>query len=285
MSRKVSLVGSVAAAVLCIAAPVEAGGRASITRLAGDSGIAVRARSYDRPSSGHSGSDRSSKSADKTTVQPASGFSVASSYAPAPVFTRSCAPTHTVSGAVVASAPSQECLLASLAPPPEDDDDRRLNRRGRPPRPSPEELARIAADRAIALAPEPRLRRAPRAVGLTGLASFFWLAERPRPITATAGVPGLTVTAQARPVQFVWAFGDGDEKVTRKPGRRWRPQRRGNISHVYETRGRYRTAVEVIWEARWRIARGPWRPLGYFSNSDARRYRVRQAIAVLVRAR
>jgi hypothetical protein len=175
-------------------------------------------------------------------------------------------------------------LLASLAPPAEDDD-RRRNRRGRPPRPSPEELARIAADRAIALAPKPRLRLAPRAVGLTGLASYFWLARRPRPITASASVPGLTVTAQARPVQFVWDFGDGAEKVTRKSGRRWRVRRPGNIGHVYETRGRYRTTVEVIWEARWRIGGGAWRPLGYFTNSDSRRYRVRQVVAVLVRPR
>jgi hypothetical protein len=122
-------------------------------------------------------------------------------------------------------------------------------------------------------------------VGLTGLASYFWLARRPRPITATAGVPGLTVTAQARPIQYVWDFGDGAEKVTRKSGRPWRARRPGSIGHVYETRGRYRTGVEVVWEARWRIGRGAWRPLGYFANSDDRRYRVRQVIAVLVRPR
>ncbi|HEY7874808.1 MAG TPA: hypothetical protein VIG64_06765 [Actinomycetota bacterium] len=207
--------------------------------------------------------------------------------APAPVFTRSCAATHTTSGATVSysGALTQECLLASLAPPPDDDGDRNRRRRGRPPRPSPEELARIAADRAIALAPKPRMRLAPRAVGLTGLASYFWLARRPRPITASAGVPGLTVTAQARPVQFVWDFGDGAEKTTRKSGRRWRARRPGNIAHVYQTRGRYRTTVEVIWEARWRVGGGSWRPLGYFTNSDSRRYRVRQVIAVLVRSR
>jgi hypothetical protein len=129
------------------------------------------------------------------------------------------------------------------------------------------------------------MRLAPRAVGLTGLASYFWLARRPRPITASAGVPGLTVTAQARPVQFVWDFGDGAEKTTRKSGRRWRARRPGNIAHVYQTRGRYRTTVEVIWEARWRVGGGSWRPLGYFTNSDSRRYRVRQVIAVLVRSR
>lgn len=181
-----------------------------------------------------------------------------------------------------APATSQECLLSSLAPP--DEPDRPGKKRHKPRPPSPEELARQAADRAISLAPKPKLRVAPRAIGLTGLASYFWLAQRPRPITATAGIPGLTVTAQARPVQFVWHFGDDAEKVTRKSGRRWRRRRAGNISHVYETRGRFRPSVEVIWQARWRIGGGAWRPLGYFSNSDARRYRVRQVVAVLTRS-
>jgi hypothetical protein len=175
-------------------------------------------------------------------------------------------------------------LLASLEPPADDDDPPR-RRRGRPARPSPEDLARIAADRAIALAPKPRMRVAPRGVGLSGLTSYFWLARRPRAITASAGIPGLTVTAQARPVQYVWSFGDGADKVTRTSGRRWRARRPGNIGHMYQARGRYRTTVEVVWEARWRIGGGAWRPLGYFSNSDGRRYRVRQVVAVLVRSR
>jgi hypothetical protein len=157
------------------------------------------------------------------------------------------------------------------------------NSRRRPP--SPEELARIAADRAIALAPRPELRLAPRSVGLAGLATYFWLSEEPRPITATAGVRGLTVTAEARPVQYVWDFGDGDDHVTTHHGRRWTRRRPGNVEHTYETSDRYRVGVEVIWQARWRIGGGEWRHLGYFTNSDERPYRVRQIIAMLVRPR
>jgi hypothetical protein len=268
--------------VVAAVVPASARGRGSITRLAGGSGVAAQAHSYDRPS-GHPSKGRSAPPSSHPEATQ-TGVTGGSGYAPPPVYTRSCAATHTISGQVVASAPSQDCLLASLAPPVEEDDERG-NRRRRARRPSPEELARIAADRAISLAPKPRLRLTPRAVGLTGLRSYFWLARRPRPITASAGVPGLTVTAQARPVQYVWGFGDGVEKVTRNSGRRWRSKRPGNIGHVYETRGRYRTTVEVIWEARWRIGGGGWRPLGFFSNSDSRRYRVRQVVAVLVRPR
>lgn len=155
--------------------------------------------------------------------------------------------------------------------------------RRRPP--TPDEVARRLADRAIALAPRPRLRFAPARRGLTGLPSFFWLAERPRPITATAGVGGLLVTAQARPVQFVWNYGDGTDAATRGPGRRWTKRRAGTIKHTYEGKGRYTLEVEVIWQARWRIGTGEWLSLGYFTNSTSRDYRVRSIVPVLVKPR
>jgi hypothetical protein len=246
--------------------------------------VASQAHSYVRPE--HDGTQVPPIGDNHRSASNGSGSSGTAPVVVAPVFTRACAATHSVTGEVItysAPASTQECLVASLAAPDETTPDGKRRRRPRPP--SPEELARIAADRAIALAPKPKLRVAPRAIGLTGLPSYFWLAQRPRAITASAGVPGLTVTAQARPVQFVWDFGDGADKVTRKSGRRWRTRRPGNIAHVYETRRRYRVGVEVIWEARWRLGAGVWRPLGYFSNSDSRRYRVRQVVAVLVRNR
>jgi hypothetical protein len=142
----------------------------------------------------------------------------------------------------------------------------------------------VAIDRAMARAEPPKLQVAPGAVGLTGLESYFWLARRPPDVSATAELPGLAVTAAASPVQFVWDFGDGFDHVSLTHGRPWTAGRPGNIGHLYETRGRYEISVEVIYEARWRINSGPWQPLGYFSNSDARPYPVRQMRAVLVPA-
>jgi hypothetical protein len=290
VDRRLRVVGAVAL-ILALGVPSDTQARekgtAHITRGHTTDGVKTSAlASYEAPPR-PSGGSASAHGVPSAPLRPPDSSTGRSSTAPAPVFTRSCAATHTVSGETVSysGALTQECLLASLAPPADEPERGRQRRRGRPPRPSPEELARIAADRAIALAPKPRLRFAPRAVGLTGLPSYFWLARRPRAITASAGVPRLTVTAQARPVQYVWGFDDGGEKVTRKSGRRWRARRPGNIGHVYQARGRYRATVEVIWEARWRIGGGAWRPLGYFTNSDSRRYRVRQVIAVLVRPR
>lgn len=173
--------------------------------------------------------------------------------------------------------------LTCVLPPPERPEIANVRRPRRPP--SPDEVARRLADRAISLAPQPRLRLAPGRRGLTGLPSFFWLAERPRPIEARAGIGPLTVTAQARPVQFIWDFGDGSDLVTRGSGRGWTKARPGNIKHTYEGKDRYTVGVEVVWEARWRLGRGAWRSLGYFSNSDTRPYRVRSLISVLVKPR
>ena len=154
-----------------------------------------------------------------------------------------------------------------------------------PPPPSPEELAQVAIDQAVAAATVPELRLAPSAVGLTGLDSFVWLANRPEPIEAVASVPGLTVIAQARPVQYVWDFGDGATAVTSHPGRPWSPQQPGDIAHLYEVRGAYSVGVEVIWSARWQVTGGQWTDLGFFSTSDSQPYPVRQVVTRLVPGR
>jgi hypothetical protein len=161
---------------------------------------------------------------------------------------------------------------------------RRPNAR-RPSRPSSEQLAQDVYDRVISLAPDPELGIAPARIGLTGLPSFFWVGNELRPISATAGVRGITVTAEARPVTYLWNFGDGHERTTAHPGRPWTSTRDGNVGHLYETKGRYEVAVEVVWAARWRVNAGPWRDLGYFSTSDSVGYPVREMIAVLVRRR
>lgn len=158
-------------------------------------------------------------------------------------------------------------------------------RRERVPRPSPRDLARQALDRAISLAPEPDLRIAPARTGLTGLDSYFWLGRQPRTIRATAGVPGLLVTAEASPREYLWRFGDGSDRVTSHSGRSWTERRPGNIAHLYERTDRYTVTVEVIWQARYRINGGAWSALGFFTTSDSVVYPVREMISVLVRPR
>ncbi len=149
---------------------------------------------------------------------------------------------------------------------------------------TPEDIALLLLDEAVATAASPDLRIAPSRVGLTGLDSFFWT-DPPRPIQVTATVPGLTVTAEARPKQYVWDFDDGQRRTTTHPGRPWTRRHSGSIRHTYESRGSYTVALEVVWEARWRLGTGEWRHLGYFTTSDSAGYPVRQVVALLVRSR
>jgi hypothetical protein len=139
-------------------------------------------------------------------------------------------------------------------------------------------------DRAIALAGEPGLQIAPSRVGLTGLDTYFWIAPAPRPIAAQARVPGVAVTARARPMQYVWTFGDGAHKVTSTPGRPWTPARPGTIAHQYQARSRYTVTVQIVWSATWRIGSGQWRTLGTFSTRARRPFPVREAVAALVKS-
>lgn len=167
-----------------------------------------------------------------------------------------------------------------VSPPPGEARPPRPDRR---PRPSPESLAQAAFQRVIELAPRPALDVAPGRVGLTGLPSYFWVRNDLAPVTANASAGGLTVTATAQPSEYVWAFGDGTDRTTRHPGRAWTKRKPGNVGHLYETKGRYEPEVTVVWVARWRINRGPWQPLGYFSTTGSVDYRVREVRAVLVR--
>ncbi len=132
------------------------------------------------------------------------------------------------------------------------------------------------------MAPSPRLEIAPSRLGLTGLDSYFWLAEPLRPITATAGVPGLTVTARAVPFRYIWDFGDETDAVTAGSGRPWTRSKPGDISHLYETKGSYGVTVSVIWEASFSVNGGPWTGIGRFSTTDSRGYRVQEIVPVLV---
>jgi hypothetical protein len=150
-----------------------------------------------------------------------------------------------------------------------------------PPAPSPQAVAAVLADRALSLAPAPRIRVAPRRLGLVGLESYFWV-DPPRPVRASAGVAGVVVTAEARPWRYIWHFGDGTRRVTTTPGTPWRPGRPGEIAHVYERAGLHTLAVKTVWEARWRVAGDAWRRLGFFTKNGTRPYRVRQVVALLV---
>jgi len=85
------------------------------------------------------------------------------------------------------------------------------------PLPSPLELAQLARDQ-LRL-PSPRIEASPAAEQLVNLPTWLWL-DRGMwgAVSATASVPGVSVTAVARPVSVEWAMGDGSTVTCAGPG-------------------------------------------------------------------
>ena len=83
----------------------------------------------------------------------------------------------------------------------------------------------MLAARAVSLLPlrGPVIGMAPQQgkTGLVGLPVWLWTAVSPQtwgPVSATAAVPGVSVTATARVVRVVWQMGDGSSVVCTSPG-------------------------------------------------------------------
>ena len=113
--------------------------------------------------------------------------------------------------------------------------------------------------------PEPAVRMNPP-VGrnnLVRLKTWLWVdpsswGER----TSTASVPGVTVTARARPVKVTWGMGNGDRVVCNGPGTPYdtsRPAASQSTTCGYEYRHTsaaepgqaYTVTATVEWEASW----------------------------------
>lgn len=73
--------------------------------------------------------------------------------------------------------------------------------------PSPAELAQLA--RKQLRLPAPTIAANPAGDQLVNLPTWMWLRDGFRPVSATASVPGVSVTATAAPTSVVWSMGDG----------------------------------------------------------------------------
>ncbi|WP_228004606.1 hypothetical protein [Amycolatopsis sp. YIM 10] len=85
------------------------------------------------------------------------------------------------------------------------------------PLPSPEELAEQA--RAQLRLPSPVIASSPAGTQLVRLPTWLWLDRAMwQPRSATASVPGVSVTATATPASVSWAMGDGTTVTCAGPG-------------------------------------------------------------------
>lgn len=127
-------------------------------------------------------------------------------------------PQNPAPGPGSTAPPERECNIATLCP----DEEAAAGPEG--------ETAEQVAIREFAKLPikGPQIGIVPEAhdgsAGLVGLPVWLWTDVTPQtwgPYTATAAVPGLTVTATATAVRITWNMGDGRQVVCNNPGTRY----------------------------------------------------------------
>ncbi|WP_239336548.1 hypothetical protein [Frankia sp. CiP3] len=130
--------------------------------------------------------------------------------------------------------------------------------------PSPQILAQRAVNR-LRL-PEPRIGVSPSADVVQTVGVPVWLWIDPAfwaPVTATAAVPAVAVTATALPESVMWDFGSAGRVVCQGPGTAFRagvddPVKPSSDCGITFTRssagepdGRFRVMVTVSWSVAW----------------------------------
>lgn len=132
-----------------------------------------------------------------------------------------------------------------------------------PPRVSVEEVAQQAVAR-LEL-PKPVIHTSPDEdrAQVVHVPTWMWVEKSTwGPVSRTAEVTGVRVTATARPRSAVWSMGDGEQVTCRGPGTpysvRFRPEATSpDCGHVYRRAsvsapgGRFTVSVRVTWDVEW----------------------------------
>jgi PKD domain len=106
-----------------------------------------------------------------------------------------------------------------------------------PPPPSPAEVWTQVP------LPQAALSVNPARVGLTQLASWFWVTGAGAPVTVSVVVGGYSVTTTATPVAYQWSFGDGATATTYLPGGPDDP----SVTHTYHFKGTYIVNLSIAY--------------------------------------
>lgn len=127
---------------------------------------------------------------------------------------------------------------------------------------TPAQLAARAVDQMALAGPAIGITVPPERAGLVGVPVWLWTEVTPTtwgPNSATASVPGLSVTATARVTQIVWDMGDGNSVLCPTAGTPWYE---GGIEsptcdHIYdqpsfdEPNGAYTITATSTWQVQW----------------------------------
>ena len=129
---------------------------------------------------------------------------------------------------------------------------------------TPAQLAAQAVELLGLRGPEIGMAPPDGTTGLVGVPVWMWTEVTPTtwgPVSATASVPGLSVTATGRAQRIVWAMGDGTSVTCTGPGTPYRESFGGTESptcgHVYtrssagQAQDRYPVTATTTWQVTW----------------------------------
>ena len=131
----------------------------------------------------------------------------------------------------------------------------------------PDELARRARGQLAILYPEPQTSPGHGIDQIVGIETWLWIDDAAwQPISASASIPGLSVTATATPRQVTWDMGDGTTVTCDGPGTVYDPSRSPadqstDCGHVYQRRGAHTAAATITWMVEWSASDGSGGPL------------------------
>ena len=126
------------------------------------------------------------------------------------------------------------------------------------------QLADEAIDRLTLSGPDIGMAPDPSKTGLVGLPVWMWTKVAPStwgPLSATASLPGISVTATARATRIVWSMGDGQQVTCEGPGTPY-TRSQGQTSsptcgYVYsrssagEPDAAYTVTATTTWQIQW----------------------------------
>lgn len=97
---------------------------------------------------------------------------------------------------------------------------------------------------------------------LVGIDTWMWVDPAFwQPVSATAGIPGLAVTATATPERVEWDMGDGTVVTCDGPGTPFddalpEAVQSTDCSHLFQDRGAYTASATVTWTIAWTATDG-----------------------------
>lgn len=137
----------------------------------------------------------------------------------------------------------------------------------------PAELARRARDQLAIRYPEPRTSPDMTIDQIVGIDTWLWIDPAAwEPVTATASIPGLSISATATPSHVTWDMGDGTVVTCDGPGTPYDDaepvaDQTTDCRHLYQDAGAYTASATVTWTVEWSATDGTGGPLADVSRT------------------